>query len=145
MEPGFQVEHLTDKTVTKEKLNELLALLSTELTPSVSLESIQQALSSSQTIVLGSSRNGSLVGTASVVFSYCVTGTRARIEDVAVNSGYRGMGIGTQLIKEAVQHAEKLNAKSIDLTSRIDREAANRLYKKLGFVKRDSNVYRYSA
>ncbi|CAO3663586.1 unnamed protein product [Rhizopus stolonifer] len=84
-----------------------------------------------------------LIGTATLAYSYCVTGTRAHIEDVVVDSEHQGKGIGTRLIHEAIQRAKILKAKSIDLTSRPDREAANRLYRKLGFVQRETNVYRY--
>ena len=37
----------------------------------------------------------------------------------------------------------ELGAKTIDLTSRPSREAANRLYQRLGFEMRETNVYRY--
>ncbi|CAO3691632.1 unnamed protein product [Rhizopus microsporus] len=94
---------------------------------------------------LGAFSDDILVGTASLVYSHCVTGTRVHIEDVVVDSEQRGKGIGTYLINETIDRAKKLQAKSIDLTSRPDREAANRLYRKLGFVQRETNVYRYAS
>lgn len=55
----------------------------------------------------------------------------------------RGRGIGMQLIRTAIGHAQTLGARTVDLTSRPDRESANALYRRLGFVRRDTNVYRY--
>ena len=72
------------------------------------------------------------------------TGVRAWIEDVVVDTEARGMGIGQALNEYAIQIAEQAGAKTIDLTSRPSREAANRLYQRLGFVARETNVYRYT-
>ncbi len=71
------------------------------------------------------------------------TGRRAWVEDVVVDGAARGQGAGQKLVEAAVQHAESIGAKSVDLTSRPAREAANRLYKRAGFVLRETNVYRH--
>ncbi len=68
---------------------------------------------------------------------------RARIEDVVVDQDARGQGVGTALTMAAIDQAQAQGARSIDLTSRASRIAANRLYQQLGFQLRDSNVYRY--
>ena len=72
------------------------------------------------------------------------TGVRAWKEDVVVDIEARGMGIGQALNEYAIQMAEQAGAKTIDLTSRPSREAANRLYQRLGFVARETNIYRYT-
>ena len=72
------------------------------------------------------------------------TGVRAWIEDVVVDETMRGRGVGEALSQEAVRRAIGAGARTIDLTSRPSREAANRLYQRLGFTLRDSNVYRYT-
>ena len=71
------------------------------------------------------------------------TGRRAWIEDVVVSESSRGKGIGKSLTNKAIEVSAKLGAKTIDLTSRPSREAANSLYKKLGFQERQTNIYRY--
>ena len=71
------------------------------------------------------------------------TGVRAWIEDVVVDETARGRGVGEALSQEAVRRALALGARTVELTSRPSREAANRLYQQLGFVRRDSNLYRY--
>lgn len=72
------------------------------------------------------------------------TGVRAWIEDVVVDETARGRGVGEALSQEAVRRALALGARTVELTSRPSREAANRLYQRLGFVRRDSNLYRYT-
>ena len=71
------------------------------------------------------------------------TGVRAWIEDVVVDGDARGMGVGEALNLRALDLADELGAKTVDLTSRPSREAANRLYQRIGFVPRETNVYRY--
>lgn len=139
-----QIEQITEKTITNDKLNQLLHVLK-QLSNSVTEQSIQQAISSNQNHVLVAVDEGNIVGTATMAFLHCVTGIRVHIEDVVVDSDHRGKGIAQVLLNEAIQRAKKLQAKTIDLTSRPEREAANRLYTKLGFVKRDTNVYRFVA
>ena len=70
------------------------------------------------------------------------SGLRAWIEDVAVDEAARGQGIGEALSHAAVDHARAHGARTIELTSRPAREVANRLYRKLGFEIRNTNVYR---
>jgi len=86
---------------------------------------------------------GTIVGMLTLVTFPLPSGLRARIEDVVVDQDARGQGIGTALTKAAVGLALQQGARSVDLTSRASRAAANRLYQHLGFQLRDSNVYRY--
>ena len=69
---------------------------------------------------------------------------RAWIEDVVVDEAARGRGVGEALNRKALELAKESGARTVDLTSRPSREAANRLYKRLGFKPRETNVYRYS-
>jgi ribosomal protein S18 acetylase RimI-like enzyme len=89
-------------------------------------------------------RGGEIVGALTLVVFRIPTGVRAWIEDVVVDTESRGRGIGTALIQAAVARAIALGATKVDLTSRPSREAANRLYRRLGFVERETNVYRYT-
>jgi ribosomal protein S18 acetylase RimI-like enzyme len=68
---------------------------------------------------------------------------RAWIEDVVVDAAARGQGLGEALVGDAVRRASREGARTLDLTSRPSRTAANSLYEKVGFVRRDSSVYRY--
>ncbi len=88
--------------------------------------------------------DGRIVGMLTLVVFRIPTGVRAWIEDVVVDETMRGRGVGEALSQEAVSRAVGLGARTVELTSRPSREAANRLYQRLGFVLRDSNVYRYT-
>ena len=70
------------------------------------------------------------------------TGVRAWVEDVVVDEAARGQGAGLALVEAAIEHAKTVGARTVDLTSRPTREAANRLYQRAGFQLRETNVYR---
>jgi ribosomal protein S18 acetylase RimI-like enzyme len=99
-------------------------------------------ITSRATVLFVARDEGQIVGSLSLVLFRIPTGLRAWIEDVVVDSGVRGKGVGEALNRRALDHAAKAGAKTVDLTSRPNREIANRLYQKLGFVARDTNVYR---
>jgi len=86
--------------------------------------------------------DGNIVGTLTLVMVPIPSGLRARIEDVVVDESARGTGVGTALTKAAIECAQSANARTVDLTSRPDRDSAGRLYERLGFRERDSRVYR---
>jgi len=86
---------------------------------------------------------GKIVGSLTLVTFRIPTGVRAWIEDVIVDTDLRGRGIGEALTRAALDRAAELGAKTVDLTSRPSREAANRLYRRVGFELRQTNLYRY--
>ena len=88
--------------------------------------------------------HGRIVGMLTLIVFRIPTGVRAWIEDVVVDETVRGRGVGEGLSQEAVRRAVELGARTVELTSRPSREAANRLYQRLGFALRDSNVYSYT-
>lgn len=85
-----------------------------------------------------------ILGILTLVTFRIPTGQRAWIEDVVVDSRARGQGAGRQLVETALAHAKQAGCRTVDLTSRPSRQAANRLYQKCGFQARDTNVYRYT-
>ena len=88
-------------------------------------------------------RDGEIVGSLTLVVFPIPTGLRAWIEDVVVDEAARGRGVGQALNQAALERARAAGATTVDLTSRPSREAANRLYRRLGFVERQTNVYRF--
>lgn len=90
------------------------------------------------------SDDGAILGSMTLAWFRIPTGVRAWIEDVVVDEAARGRGVGEALNREALDRARALGAKTVDLTSRPSREAANRLYQRLGFEPRETNVYRFS-
>lgn len=87
--------------------------------------------------------DGAVLGSLTLVLFRIPTGLRAWIEDVVVDDAARGQGVGEALNRYAIDVAAERGARSVDLTSRPSREAANRLYRRLGFEPRETNVYRY--
>jgi ribosomal protein S18 acetylase RimI-like enzyme len=88
--------------------------------------------------------SGEIIGMLTLVTFPIPTGVRAWIEDVVVTEAARGKGVGEALTNVALRLAADTGARTVDLTSRPNREAANRLYARLGFAPRETNVYRYS-
>lgn len=86
---------------------------------------------------------GPLVGFALLVVFTTLTGTRGLVEDVVVDEAVRNRGVGAALVERLVADARAEGCRTLDLTSRPSREAANRLYARCGFVRRDTNVWRH--
>ncbi len=87
--------------------------------------------------------SGAVVGSLTLALFRVPTGVLSWIEDVVVDESARGAGAGEKLVDAALGRAREVGAKSVDLTSRPSREAANRLYLRMGFEPRQTNVYRY--
>ena len=84
-----------------------------------------------------------IAGMLTLVSYETPSATRFWIEDVVVDDSLRGKGIGRELVRYAIDFARSKGACAVDLTSRPSREAANFLYKKMGFELRETNAYRY--
>ena len=86
---------------------------------------------------------GAVVGSLTLAFYMIPTGLKAWIEDVVVDNAARGSGVGEALSRAALDEARRRGSKDVSLTSRPSREAANRLYQRIGFERRETNVYRF--
>lgn len=106
---------------------------------------VLQAIASSEasTLLIARDEANTILGSMTLAMFDIPTGRRAWIEDVVVDEDARGQGVGRLLNERALEIAKDAGAKTVDLTSRPSREAANRLYKRIGFEQRDTNVYRY--
>ncbi len=100
-------------------------------------------VASDASTLLIAQEDGYIYGSLTLVIFRIPTGVRAWIEDVVVDGEARGKGVGLALNEAALELARNAGAGTVDLTSRPSREAANRLYKRIGFTERDTNVYRY--
>ena len=141
---AFEIETIT--AITPSTADSIAALVD-QLSSSAKAptqDELETIVNAPGTVLLAVRQSGRLVGMLTLVVFAIPTGIRAIIEDVVVDEQYRGQGVAQALTKEALVQAEAAGARTVDLTSRPSREAANRLYKKLGFQKRESNVYRYT-
>ena len=126
-----------------EAFARLIPQLSSSNAPPGSGE-IAEIITAPGTTVFVARLGAQIVGTLTLVVFRIPTGLRAWIEDVVVDDAARGAGAGAALTQAAIAQAKRLGAKTVDLTSRPSREAANRLYQRLGFEQRTSNLYRFT-
>ncbi|MDP4222668.1 MAG: GNAT family N-acetyltransferase [Bacteroidota bacterium] len=121
----------------------LLPQLDNDLKPPDKAYFKQVVTSGNTHFIIGEDDDRKIIGFLAIVVYIVPTGTKVWIEDVVVDEASRGKGYGTDLMLYAIDYAKSLGAKHVDLTSRPWRIAANHLYQKLGFVLRETNVYRY--
>lgn len=131
-----------------EAFGRLLPQLSTSARP-LDADALTVIAGAESNSVLIARVGGDIVGTLTLVIFAIPTGVRAWIEDVIVDEAARGQEfggkrVGEALTAEAIAIARDAGAKTVDLTTRPSRVAAGKLYERLGFVQRDSRVYRYS-
>ena len=107
-------------------------------------DELEQIVSTPGAVLLAALQSGSVVGMLTLVLFRVPSGMRGIIEDVVVDEAHRRQGIAEALTREALARARAAGVRTVDLTSRPSREAANRLYVKLGFHRRESNVYRFT-
>lgn len=112
--------------------------------PPPTQDELAEIISAPSTVLFIARLDEHIVGTLTLATFRIPTGVRAWIEDVVVDAAARGHGVGEALNQAAILEAHHRGAITVDLTSRPSREAANRLYQRIGFVARDTNVYRYN-
>lgn len=95
----------------------------------------------SSTLLLARNESGQIVGALTLTVYRVPTGIRSIIEDVIVDLSARGQGIGESLMQQGIEIARQKGASNIALTSNPMRVAANKLYIKMGFEKRETNAY----
>ena len=139
--------HITQATTVLDELVAAFARLVPQLSNSApaptraELEAIVE--SPATTLFLAEDDEGAVIGSLTLALFRTPTGTRAWIEDVIVDESARGQGAGEALVADAIRLAAEAGARTVDLTSRPSRDAANALYEKIGFRMRETNVYRY--
>lgn len=132
----FQPSYLAD-------MNLLLSQLSSSH-PQMSQQELQSILSSPNSHLYVLLRNERLIGMATLCTYLCPTGRKAWIEDVVVDSAFRGKGFGKLLVNNIINVVNEQGNITLMLTSRPSRIEANHLYQSLGFEKRATNVYKMS-
>lgn len=139
----MEIERLVDVSdAVVESLGKLMIQLAADCQPPT--KEYLQDIVNSNTYLFVAKEEGRIIGTFSLVLYKIPTGRKASVEDVVVDVGMRGKQIGEKMIRFALDYARaELGVSKVDLTSSPSRIAANALYQKIGFVKRDTNVYRF--
>jgi ribosomal protein S18 acetylase RimI-like enzyme len=111
--------------------------------PPPSADHLRAIVEGPDTVFFVARLDGRTVGILTLALYRIPTGMRAWIEDVIVDDAAAGQGIGAALSRAAIEEARRRGAKDVRLTSRPKREAANRLYRRIGFGIYETNVYKY--
>ena len=111
--------------------------------PPPDADQLRMLVNNTDTVLFVARVDGAIVGSLTLALYRIPTGLKAWIEDVVVDHAARGHGVGRLLNEAALAEAQSRGAKDVSLTSRPAREAANRLYQRIGFEERETNVYRY--
>jgi ribosomal protein S18 acetylase RimI-like enzyme len=139
------VERVTE---ANEALADAVARLVPQLSPSrrpAGIVELVELVAAPGTNLIVAREDDAVLGMLTLIIYRVPTGIRAWIHDVVVDEAARGRGVGEALAKEALRQAESAGAISVELTTRQEREAANRLYQRLGFEQRETNVYVWRA
>ena len=136
----YRATNITEELV-KGVANLLPQLSSNATAPSA--EELENLLAKDNLHLLVAEIDGTIAGMLSLVIVDIPTGRKAWIEDVVVDSAFRGQNIGVELVEKAKEIAIETGAKKLYLTSNPSRLAAHRLYSKCGFEKYDTTVFRY--
>jgi ribosomal protein S18 acetylase RimI-like enzyme len=134
-------------TESTDELVQAMAVLIPQLSksnPPPSRADLNAIIASEASVLFIARVNGKIAGALTLATFRIPTGVRAWIEDVVVDADARGHGLGEALNMAAIAEARSRGAITVELTSRPSREAANRLYQRIGFVQRETNIYRYS-
>lgn len=134
------VDTITEELVTSFK--KIIPLLNNNQVAPTS-EYLQSILDNEGVYLFIAKENNKIYGTITLATYKIPTGLKGWIEDVVVDEEARGKGVGKLLVTHVLDFSRAIGLKCVDLTSRSSREAANVLYKKIGFLKRETNVYRY--
>lgn len=147
---GASVEIVSLDIRPADRVDDDLVAAFAELIPQLSSSSpppeaaqLWAIIDSPDTLLYIARLDGRIVGSLTLALYRIPTGTKAWIEDVVVSSEARGHGVGEALNRAAIAEAAHRGAKNVSLTSRPSREAANRLYQRLGFEPYETNLYRY--
>lgn len=134
-----------EKPLSHDECVQIISLLG-QLSPSghlVTDEHLGRVVEESHLLVARDSERGNqIVGVACLIPQYQPLRFVARIEDVIVDADARGKGIGRGLMDRLIEKASALGCVHIDLNSRPEHVEANQLYLRLGFERRETNVYR---
>jgi ribosomal protein S18 acetylase RimI-like enzyme len=137
---------ITAATAATDELGAAFARLLPELSPAappLGTVELCALLAAPGTSLFLARSGGTIVGMVTLVVFRTPTAVRAHIESLVVDPSARGRGVGEALCRAALARASQAGADTVDLTSAPARAAANRLYLRLGFQRRDTNVYRH--
>lgn len=125
-----------------EALGRLLAQVSSRAAP-LTAERVRDVMRAPSTSILVARLDGEIVGMALLLTLTTLASDIGYVEEVVVDQAVRGQHVGTALMSGLLELAVRNGLRSVELTSRPSRDAANGLYRSLGFKLRETNCYRH--
>ena len=122
-----------------------MAKLLPQLNPTLPVPTMErlEAIVADPAVTLLLARDGQeIVGTTTVIVYTTPFWIKARLDEVVVDDAARGKGVGAALVKASLELAREKGVEVVELQSGVQREEANRLYPRMGFKRRETNVYR---
>jgi ribosomal protein S18 acetylase RimI-like enzyme len=107
----------------------------------ITLTDLRKTLSNKDLYVIVLRDKNRIIGMGSIMMIRYLFGLWGNIEDVVVDQEYRRQGLGKKLMKKLISIGKQKKVNGVNLTSRPSRVAANKLYKKLGFKRKETNFY----
>ena len=137
----MEIEELA--SFTPEDLRDLDALMH-QLSGRLAMteDRLREVVGSGGSHLFVAREEGRIVGCATLCVYEATSSRKGVIEDVVVLEEYRGRHIGRMLVGRAMEMASSMSPIEIQLTSKPHREAANALYRSLGFERVETNCYR---
>ena len=133
-----RINRFSEKTL--KDLN-VLALQISSRKYQMTASHLKSLLKNKNVYLIGIYDGNTIVGTATLVQVFQITGPKGYLEDLVVDEKYRGRGLGTELVMRMIRLAKKLKIYKLKLKSETHRIAGNKIYKKLGFTSEETNVY----
>lgn len=129
------------------ELQAALARLLPQLNPTLpvpDLERLRRLLADPAVTLLVAKEKDKVIGTTTVIVYTTPFWIKARLDEVVVDEAARGTGVGEALVKAALEVGRRHGAQIAELQSarRPERASAHRLYVRLGFEIRDSDIFR---
>lgn len=142
---GYNIPDIRIKTLNNvdDDTTKVICKLVRQLSVSSDLptkEFLNELISSDNSDLYVMTYNNEIIGMTVLCRCTMPTGVKYWIEDVTIDSKYRGKHLGKRLVKHILSTLPPHS--NVLLTSRPSRVAANAMYQKLGFFKRETNVYK---
>lgn len=131
-----------DQGMVTEDLSDAVTQLFNQLNDRLKQQPLPNIYEDNSIIFITCSDGEQLIGMASMALYKVISGYKGMVEDVVVDNAYRGKGIGRKLMEKLLAAGKEKDLDEILLFSGHHRTAAINLYKSLGFVKKDSGLYR---
>lgn len=138
------ISQLTEATPTSVEELEVLGRALHEDERTFSAEQLDEILHNNTAIMMVAKDGEKIIGMATLYVIPKVGSRNGLLEDVVVDAAYRGQGLGEKLVSSVIETGRERKLKSIFLTSRAVRVAAHKLYEKLGFEIKETDVFKLS-